>query len=85
MSVVEDYAREAKAEIVAVLRERVRRMDECLISDSNINKIIKMRFGVTIQRAGDIRENIIPELLEAGVLAVWGHNNTSGRIYAVQL
>ena len=86
MRVVQDYTKEAKAEILAVLRERVRRMGECLISHTNLRAIVEKRFGLNGPSASKITFAVEDDLKESGILEIWQENDgTSGTIFSVKL
>lgn len=72
MSLIEDYSREAVAEVLAVFKETARRMGEFQTTKKKVGQIIESRFGLSRLGAGRrLIKHVVDVLLARGVLELW--------------
>lgn len=76
MTLVEDYSREAVAEVLAILRENHRRMGEFQVTSKAINKIITERFG--LPHISGLGSHVVGALVKRGILKFWDRRSGKG-------
>lgn len=77
--------REGLALVENVLTARTRRIGECLISESAIQRLLRERLGYSRYDNTQIRTYLIQRLRESGFLTYWDNTNSSGDIFQVRV
>ncbi len=78
MTVVEDYSVKALNEVVTMLERRVNIAGTCQVGKRRMRALLKQRFDVTGQTAGNLLMYVLGYLVGRGILSLSNEHGTAG-------
>ena len=79
----QSWRKEAVAEVLEVLRAKVRRCGECQVTTKSLGAIIRQRFGLRGTAGGFLREFVLGYLIAKDILMFWDEKILNDRRIAI--